>query len=56
MAARCKVSTSTFAQLRRDLDENLGPRRWTQKTPLGPRTHAEYQAHARLQARKRVPG
>jgi predicted TIM-barrel fold metal-dependent hydrolase len=55
-AARCKVSTSTFARLKLDLDENLGPRRWTQKTPLGPRTYDEYRAHARLQATKRVPG
>jgi hypothetical protein len=55
-AARCKVNQSSFAMMKRELDEGLGPRRWTQKGPLGPRNAEEFLTHARLQRTKRAPG
>jgi hypothetical protein len=55
-AARCRVNNNTFAQIKRQLDEEIGPRRWTQKTPLGPRNLEEFYAHAREMQAKGVPG
>jgi hypothetical protein len=55
-ATRCKVDQSSFAMNKRELDEELGPRRWTQKTPLGPRDEQEFLAHAREQRARGVPG
>jgi hypothetical protein len=55
-AMRCKVDTNTFAAAKRQLDEELGPRRWAAKGPLGPRTLEEFYAHAREQRAKGVPG
>lgn len=55
-AARCKVNNNTFAQIKRQLDEEIGPRRWAAKTPLGPRTVEEFFAHAREMRAKGVPG
>jgi hypothetical protein len=55
-AARCKVDTNSFAQIKRQLDGELGDRRWTAKGPLGPRTVQEYFAHAREMRAKGVPG
>jgi hypothetical protein len=54
--ARCRVTNSSFAQIKRDLDGELGGRRWAVKTPLGPRTVEEYFAHAREMRAKGVPG
>jgi hypothetical protein len=56
VAARCRVDRSTFAMLKRDLDEGVGGGRWASKPPLGPRTLREYWAHAREQMAKGVPG
>ena len=42
--------------MKRELDEGIGPRRWTAKPPLGPRNAEEFAANARLQRTKRVPG
>ena len=36
--ARCKADTNTFAMMKRQMDEELGGRRWAVKGPLGPRT------------------
>lgn len=55
-AARCKADGNTFAQMKRQLDEEIGPRRWAVKGPLGPRTPEEYFAHAREMRAKGVPG
>jgi hypothetical protein len=55
-AARCRVNQNTFAQYKQELDEEIGPRRWAVKTPLGPRTLEEYFAHAREMRAKGVPG
>jgi hypothetical protein len=55
-AARCKVNDNTFAGIKRELDEEIGPRRWTVKTPLGPRNLEEFFAHAREMRAKGVPG
>jgi predicted TIM-barrel fold metal-dependent hydrolase len=56
IAARCRVDRSTFAMLKRDLEEGVGGGRWASKPPLGPRTLREYWAHAREQMAKGVPG
>lgn len=55
-AARCKANGSTFAMMKRELDETIGPRRWAVKPPLGPRTVEEFNAHARYERAKGVPG
>ncbi|MGH7271772.1 MAG: amidohydrolase family protein, partial [Polyangiaceae bacterium] len=55
-AARCKVQNSSFAMLKRQLDEGIGARRWAVKPPLGPRDLQEYYAHARAERFKGVPG
>ena len=55
-AARCKVDNSSFAMIKRQLDGEIGPRRWAAKTPLGPRTIDEYAAHARIMRAKGIPG
>lgn len=53
---RCRVDRSSFAMLRRDLNENIGEGRWAAKPPLGPRTLDEYWAHAREEKAKGLPG
>jgi predicted TIM-barrel fold metal-dependent hydrolase len=55
-AARCKVDRSSFAMMKRQLDEGIGGGRWGAKTPLGPRTIEEFVAHARQQKAKGLPG
>jgi predicted TIM-barrel fold metal-dependent hydrolase len=55
-AARCKVNSNTFTMLKRELDGEIGPRRFAVKPPLGPRTVEEFFAHAREQRAKGVPG
>ena len=55
-AARCKVEASSFAMLKRELDNELGPRRWAVKPPLGPRTAKEFFALAREHRAKGLPG
>jgi predicted TIM-barrel fold metal-dependent hydrolase len=56
MAARCKVNSSTFTMMKRELDGEVGSRRFAVKPPLGPRTVEEFFAHAREQRAKGVPG
>ena len=55
-ATRCAVTNSSFAMLKRQMDEELGPRRWTVKPPLGPRTPKEFFALAREHKAKGLPG
>lgn len=55
-AARCKVNESSFAMLKRQMDGELGGRRWTVKPPLGPRTPQEFVALAREHRAKGLPG
>jgi predicted TIM-barrel fold metal-dependent hydrolase len=55
-AQRCRVSTTTFAMMKKELDEGVGGGRWAAKPPLGPRTLREFWAHARESAAKGVPG
>jgi hypothetical protein len=55
-AARCKVNESSFAMLKRQMDGELGGRRWAVKPPLGPRTPQEFVALAREQRAKGLPG
>jgi hypothetical protein len=54
--ARCKVDNSSFAMMKRQLDGEIGGRRWAVKTPLGPRNIEEFLAHARVTRAKGVPG
>ena len=42
--------------MKRELDEEIGPRRWAAKPPLGPRTPRSSALNARLQRTKGVPG
>jgi predicted TIM-barrel fold metal-dependent hydrolase len=55
-AARCSVNSNSFAQIKRELDGQLGDRRWAVKPPLGPRTVQEFFAHAREMRAKGIPG
>jgi predicted TIM-barrel fold metal-dependent hydrolase len=55
-AQRCRADRSTFAMLKKDLDEGIGGGRWGAKPPLGPRTWREFFAHARESAAKGLPG
>jgi hypothetical protein len=42
--------------MKRQLDGEIGGRRWAVKTPLGPRNIEEFLAHARVTRAKGVPG
>ena len=42
--------------IKRQIDGELGPRRWTVKPPLGPRTPKEFFALAREHKAKGLPG
>jgi hypothetical protein len=53
---RCAADQSTFAQVKRDLDGNVGPRRWVFQKPLGPTSRREFLALAREAIAKRTPG
>lgn len=53
---RCIFEKSDLAQLKRDMDGELGPNRWALRRPYGPRTLEEFAAHAREARRKRAPG
>jgi uncharacterized protein len=55
-AERCKLDKNKLAMYKRDLDGELGGRRWTQVPPLGPRTRREFIDAARLSIKKRHPG
>jgi hypothetical protein len=46
-AMRCVIDKGDLAQAKRQLDAELGPRRWTASKPAGPRTLGEFWAHAR---------
>jgi len=41
-AKRCAIQKDDLARARADLDGNMGARRWTFTTPLGPRTRREF--------------
>jgi hypothetical protein len=53
-ARRCAISADDLATARLLLDEELGPRRFTQSTPYGPRTRREFLAY--LRANRGWPG
>jgi uncharacterized protein len=55
-AKRCQVAQCETAQLKRQLDEELGPRRWAFQQPGGPKTWDEYVAEGRLCAARGRPG
>jgi hypothetical protein len=47
-AKRCAISKDQLTTARLELDGELGPRRWTQKAPLGPRTRREFLAFLKM--------
>ena len=55
-AERCKVDASMFQAMRRELDSELGPRRWAGRRSMGPRTLREYFNLARYNRAKGTPG
>jgi hypothetical protein len=55
-AARCTFDRSELAQMKRNMDGELGKWRWTQKGPMGPQNLREFWAHARSNRAKGVPG
>ena len=46
-AIRCGMQQCPVAQIKRQLDEELGPRRWMFRRPGGPRNYAEFAQHAK---------
>lgn len=44
-ATRCAVDQCPTAQIKRRLDNELGPRRWTFQEPKGPKTYGEFMQH-----------
>jgi hypothetical protein len=38
----CQIEQCATSQLKRELDEEFGARRWSFQTPMGPRTYGEY--------------
>ncbi len=55
-AARCKADQSTYAQMQKQLDEEIGGRRWAGQAPLGPSTVSEFWENAKRHSAKGVPG
>jgi hypothetical protein len=45
-AARCEAEMCTVSKLKQELDEEIGPRRWTFRPPNGPKTYEEFLAGA----------
>ena len=56
MKARCKAAEGDFATAKLQLDNELGPRRWVFREPLGPTTRREFMSLARYSIAKRQPG
>ena len=54
-AKRCQVNACETAQLKRQLDDEFGTRRWAFQQPGGPQTVQEYLAHSRLCALRGRP-
>jgi hypothetical protein len=55
-AKRCRIQSSALEQLRRQLDEEYGPRRWAFQEPGGPKTWSEYVEYSRRAAALGRPG
>jgi uncharacterized protein len=55
-ARRCAAEQSSFAQVKRQWDAELGERRWTAQTPLAPTTRRDFAQVARLAIARRQPG
>lgn len=55
-ARRCQIEVGELELLKRGLDEELGPRRWSFQEPLGPTTRRAFVEHIKKQAAKRMPG
>ena len=53
---RCKVDKGALAMAKRQLDSELGPRRWAFQKPLGPTTRREFIEHVRRNIAKGTPG
>jgi predicted TIM-barrel fold metal-dependent hydrolase len=55
-AKRCRVQTSDLERVRRQLDEEYGPRRWAFQEPGGPKNWSEYVEHSQRAATLGRPG
>lgn len=55
-AKRCQVNACPMTQMKRELDEEYGPRRWMFQEPGGPKTWQEYVEHSRRSAALGRPG
>ena len=55
-AKRCQLEQCQTAELRRELDGELGGRRWTIVEPLGPRSRREFFALAKKNRARGMPG
>ena len=55
-ATRCKLDANSLALQKKQLDGELGDRRWTQMAPLAPRTKREFIEAARIAIKKGHPG
>ena len=55
-AKRCQVDACATSQLKRQLDAELGPRRWAFQQPGGPKTWQEYVDSSRLCVARGRPG
>ncbi|MBM4362579.1 MAG: amidohydrolase family protein [Deltaproteobacteria bacterium] len=53
---RCEIETCTMTARKRQLDAELGARRWAFREPTGPRTWGEFLAHAEDCVRIGRPG
>lgn len=55
-ATRCRVNACPTAQIKRRLDEEMGPRRWVFQKPRGPATWDEFVKHSQDAAKRGRPG
>ena len=56
VAKRCQVNSCGTTRLKRQLDDEYGPRRWAFEQPGGPKTWDEYVEHSRRCAALGRPG
>jgi hypothetical protein len=55
-AQRCRVDSCQMTQLKEQMDEEMGPRRWVFEPPNGPKTYEEWREGAEDMIRSGRPG
>jgi hypothetical protein len=53
---RCQIDKCQVSEWKRELDEELGKRRWAFDAPLGPKTFDEYLRHGKEAIARGIPG